>query len=120
MLTLVIPCIGLYMLKNRCNEGRSPTTTSDLSNSGSPVLCLTPGTYGIPPPEQKPDAKVCPQQLNDLCKLVRHRFFLVKIHYFINSFFLLHFIDRTYIQIFSSFSWIIFCSYGFGKNKSIE
>lgn len=72
MLTLVVPCIGLYILKYRCVEAMTPPTASGFPNTASPVLCLTPGTYGIPVPKQKPDVKVCQQRFNELCTLVRN------------------------------------------------
>ncbi len=70
MLTLVVPCIGLYILKYRCLEAWAVPTASNWPNTASPVLCLTPGTYGIPVPRQKPDVKVCQQRFNELCTLV--------------------------------------------------
>jgi hypothetical protein len=72
MLTLVVPCIGLYILKYRCIEAWAVPTASGWPNTASPVLCLTPGTYGIPVPRQKPDAKVCQQRFNELCTLTEH------------------------------------------------
>jgi hypothetical protein len=72
MLTLVVPCIGLYILKYRCFEAWTIPTASDWPNTASPVLCFTPGTYGIPAPKQRPDAKVCQQRFNELCTLVRN------------------------------------------------
>ena len=35
------------------------------------TLCLTPSTYGIPVPKEKPDVKVCSTRFNELCTLVR-------------------------------------------------
>ncbi|UJR35529.1 hypothetical protein I4U23_028283 [Adineta vaga] len=72
MLALVVPIIGLYILKHRCMEAWTISTASGLPNTASPVLCLTPGTYGIPTPRYKPDAKACQQQFNDLCTLTEH------------------------------------------------
>ena len=76
MLTLVVPCIGLYILKYRCIEAWSTPTASTWPNTASPILCLTPGTYGIPVPRHKPDARVCQQRFNELCTLVISIFFL--------------------------------------------
>ncbi|CAF1278960.1 unnamed protein product [Adineta steineri] len=72
MLSLVVPCIGLYILKHRCIEAWAVPTPSDWPNTASPALCLTPGTYGIPVPKQKPDAKVCQQRFNELCTLTEY------------------------------------------------
>ena len=70
ILALFVPCIGLYVLKHRCNEAFSSPTASGWPNTASPMLCLTPGTYGIPAPRHKPDARVCQQRFNELCTLV--------------------------------------------------
>jgi hypothetical protein len=71
LLMMVIPCIGLYILKYRCIETWASPTASGWPNSASPVACLTPGTYGIPAPREKPDVRVCQQRFNELCTLVR-------------------------------------------------
>ena len=71
MIALMVPCIGLYILEYRCKEAWGSPTASGWPDSASPIVCLTPGTYGIPPPRQKPDAKVCQQRFNELCTLVR-------------------------------------------------
>ena len=70
MLFLVVPCIGLHILKYRCFEARPPPTALGWPNTVSPTICLTPLSYGIPPPKHKPDAKVCQQRFNELCSLV--------------------------------------------------
>jgi hypothetical protein len=67
---MVVPSIGLYILKSRCIETWAAPTASGWPNSASPVACLTPGTYGIPVPKHKPDVKVCQQRFNELCTLV--------------------------------------------------
>ncbi|CAF0720954.1 unnamed protein product [Rotaria sordida] len=72
MLTLVVPCIGFYILKYRCDEAFATPTTSGVTNTAPPVLCLTPGTYGIPVPKQKPDVKVCQQRFFALCALTEY------------------------------------------------
>ena len=71
MVSLVVPCIGLYILKYRCMEAWASLPASGWPNSASPVVCLTPGTYGIPVPRHKPDVRVCQQRFNELCTLVR-------------------------------------------------
>ena len=70
MLALVVPCIGLYILKHRCLEAWAAPTASGFANTASPILCLTPGTYGIPVPKHKPDVRACQQRFNELCTLV--------------------------------------------------
>ncbi|CAF3926288.1 unnamed protein product, partial [Rotaria sp. Silwood1] len=45
-----VPCIDFYILKYHCDEAFATPTTSGVTNTASPVLCLTPGTYGIPEP----------------------------------------------------------------------
>jgi hypothetical protein len=70
LLMMVVPSIGLYILKSRCIETWAAPTASGWPNSASPVACLTPGTYGIPVPKHKPDVKVCQQRFNELCTLV--------------------------------------------------
>ncbi|CAF0905027.1 unnamed protein product [Adineta steineri] len=72
MISMVIPCIGLYILKYRCHEAWATPTASSWPNTASPVACLTPGTYGIPVPKQKPDLKVCQERFNELCTLTEH------------------------------------------------
>ncbi len=72
MLIMVVPCIGFYILKYRCVETWASPTLSSWPDTASPVACLTPGTYGIPVPRYKPDAKVCQQRFNELCTLVRN------------------------------------------------
>ena len=72
-MAMVIPCIALYILKYRCMETWSRPTISDWPDTAAPIACLTPGTYGIPPPRYKPDAKVCQQRFNEFCTLVRNR-----------------------------------------------
>jgi len=72
MLMLVVPCIGLHILKYRCIEAWSTPTASGFPNSASPIVCLTPGTYGIPVPQHKPDVRVCQQRFNDLCTLTEN------------------------------------------------
>ncbi len=69
---MVVPCIGFYILKYRCIETWTFPTASGWPDTASPVACLTPGTYGIPAPRHKPDAKVCQQRFNELCTLVRN------------------------------------------------
>jgi len=69
---MVVPCIGFYILKYRCIETWTFPTASGWADTASPVACLTPGTYGIPAPRHKPDAKVCQQRFNELCTLVRN------------------------------------------------
>ena len=71
MVSMIVPCIGLYILKYRCIEAWASPTASGWPNTASPAVCLTPGTYGIPVPRHKPDAKVCQQRFNELCTLVR-------------------------------------------------
>lgn len=73
MVSLVVPCIGLHILKYRCIEAWAPPPASGWPQSASPMVCLTPGTYGIPVPRHKPDAKVCQQRFNELCTLVRRQ-----------------------------------------------
>lgn len=68
LLGLMVPCIGLYILKHRCKEVLDRPTTG---NAAKPLLCLTPGTYGIPLPKHKPDAQVCEENFRDLCKLTQ-------------------------------------------------
>jgi len=72
MLSMMIPCIGFYILKYRCIETWSVPPASGWPNSAAPIACLTPGTYGIPVPRIKPDAKVCQQRFNELCTLTEH------------------------------------------------
>ncbi len=67
---MVVPCIALYVLKYRCIETWAKPTASGWPDSAAPIPCLTPGTYGIPAPRHKPDAKVCLQRFNELCTLV--------------------------------------------------
>jgi hypothetical protein len=110
MISLVVPCIGFYILKYRCIETWASPTASDWPNTASPIACLTPGTYGIPVPRHKPDAKVCQQRFNELCTLVRNdRRKKTKIIFFYFN------IDGTYTKILGRFSWFNFCSYWFGK-----
>ncbi|CAF1252884.1 unnamed protein product, partial [Adineta ricciae] len=72
VLALMVPCISLYILQFRCLEAWHISSASDFPNTASPVLCLTPGTYGIPVPKHKPDVKVCQQQFNELCTLTNY------------------------------------------------
>jgi len=72
VVSLVIPCIGLHILKYRCIEAWAPPPASGWPQSASPMVCLTPGTYGIPVPRHKPDVKVCQQRFNELCTLIEH------------------------------------------------
>lgn len=71
LISMVIPCIGLYILKYRCIETWAVPSVSGFPNTNTPIACLTPGTYGIPVPRLKPDVKVCQQRFNELCTLVR-------------------------------------------------
>ena len=71
MMSMTIPCIGLYILQYRCLDTWSKPTASGWPDSAAPYACLTPGTYGIPPPRQKPDARVCQQRFSELCTLVK-------------------------------------------------
>lgn len=73
MLSLVVPSIGLYILKYRCLEAWAVPPASGWPNSAAPIRCLTPGTYGLPVPRQKPDVKACQQRFNELCTLVSER-----------------------------------------------
>ena len=86
MLTLVVPCIGLYILKYRCIEAWAAPTASGYANTASPVFCLTPGTYGIPVPKHKPDVHACQQRFKDLCTLVSDRRTRVIVFFKTNSF----------------------------------
>ncbi|CAF0848258.1 unnamed protein product [Adineta ricciae] len=72
MITTVIPCVGLYVLKSRCDETWGRPTLSGQPNSAAPIACLTPATYGLPVPREKPDLKVCQQEFNELCTLTEH------------------------------------------------
>ncbi len=72
MISMVVPCIGFYILKYRCIATWSIPTASGWPDSATPIACLTPGTYGIPVPRHKPDARVCQQRFNELCTLVRN------------------------------------------------
>lgn len=94
MLTLILPCIALYILKYRCLEAWSNPTRSDFPNTASPMLCLTPATYGIPVPKYKPDAKVCQQQFSDLCALTNYtpRYFAALVGSFFVVMGLIHFL----------------------------
>ena len=69
-LILTVPCIGLYVLKYRCIEAWGASNISTGGISAGPVLCLTPGTYGIPLPRHKPDVKACERRFIELCTLV--------------------------------------------------
>jgi hypothetical protein len=60
----------MYVLKYRCTETWARPTGSGWPDTAAPIACLTPGTYGIPPPRRKPDARVCQQKFNELCSLV--------------------------------------------------
>jgi len=69
MLTLVIPCMSLYILKSRCNEA-FPNSISSVELTSPPIVsCLTPGSYGIPVPKLKPDVKICQERFKELCAL---------------------------------------------------
>ena len=105
----MVPCISLYILQYRCLEAWSISSASDFPNTASPVLCLTPGTYGIPVPKHKPDVKVCQQQFNELCTLVRE--WSVKYYSFLNDLL----IDELYTKISSCLVWFILCCFGLGK-----
>ncbi|CAF3375362.1 unnamed protein product [Rotaria sp. Silwood1] len=72
MISMMIPCIGLYILDHRCTETWVGQTASGWPNTASPIACLTPGTYGIPVPKHKPDVKACQQKFNELCTLTNH------------------------------------------------
>ncbi|CAF3645284.1 unnamed protein product [Rotaria sp. Silwood1] len=69
-------------------------TTSGVTNTASPVLCLTPGTYGIPVPKHKPDVKVCQHRFFELCALTNYtpRYFAALIGSFFVVMGLIHFL----------------------------
>ncbi|CAF3921497.1 unnamed protein product [Rotaria sp. Silwood1] len=94
MLTLVVLCIDFYILKYHCDEAFATPTTSGVTNTASPVLCLTPGTYGIPVPKQKPDVKVCQHRFFELCALTNYtpRYFAALIGSFFVVMGLIHFL----------------------------
>ncbi|CAF3251440.1 unnamed protein product [Rotaria socialis] len=74
MLTLVIPCMSVYILKSRCDEA-FPKWIASVEQTSSPIVsCLTPGSYGIPVPKQKPDVKICQDRFKDLCTLTNHAY----------------------------------------------
>ncbi|CAF1466881.1 unnamed protein product [Rotaria sp. Silwood1] len=91
---VVVPCIDFYILKYHCDEAFATPTTSGVTNTASPVLCLTPGTYGIPVPKQKPDVKVCQHRFFELCALTGYtpRYFAALIGSFFVVMGLIHFL----------------------------
>ena len=116
MIIMMVPCIGLYILEYRCNEAWESPTASGWPDSASPIVCLTPGTYGIPAPKYKPDVKVCQQRFNDLCTLVRDD----GKDMYKESYASIFDLDESFIKICLRISWFIFCCFGSGMNFFIE
>ena len=108
MVSLVVPCIGLHILKYRCIEAWASPPASGWPNSASPIVCLTPGTYGLPVPRHKPDVRVCQQRFNELCTLVRWTLLTT-------TRFALLIADRTYAEVLGRLTRIILYRNGSGK-----
>lgn len=65
--------MSLYILKFRCGEPVQATINTSNGAVNTPTTtCLTPGSYGLPAPKQKPDVKICQNELNALCELVKN------------------------------------------------